>query len=66
MCFTLDGEIFIDNDIFAISLTRWDIQYILDFVLLWNLYELKICNKFFRKEKINDYITGIELEEINV
>lgn len=61
MSFILDSDLLIDTSHYEISLKRNDIMYILDFILLWNLFECKVCSKNFKKEEINNYVSSINI-----
>lgn len=47
---------FLNDNWYADNLDRNRITNILDFALLWNLFELKFFNKFFKVEKIDSFI----------
>lgn len=47
------------------NLQRKNIQYILDFVLLWNLFELKYFEKYFKENKLENFIKNNNYNEIN-
>ncbi len=47
---------FLNNNWYANNLDRSKIINILDFALLWNLFELKFFNKYFKIEKIDSFI----------
>jgi len=42
------------NDLIGSNIDRDNVQYILDFVLLWNLFELRYCDKNCTKNKIEN------------
>ncbi|MDD4151917.1 MAG: hypothetical protein PHR68_04850 [Candidatus Gracilibacteria bacterium] len=49
-----------------VKLNRNNIQYILDFVLLWNLFELKYLKECTKKNKIEEFIEKNEAKIIGI
>lgn len=50
------------NKKYSVNLIREEIQYILDFSLLWNLFEKEYFKKRFRKDKIRDSLNCFRIE----
>jgi hypothetical protein len=52
------------NKKYRVNLERDEIQYILDFTLLWNLFELEFfydnCNKTSIKNKVENYWRNLD------